>query len=50
MDGLDIPSSGVLLHTIKTPCNLAELLDDVKMKLIEEFYDYELAMTKSHQY
>ena len=37
MDGLDTLSSGLLSHTIIPPGKLAELLDPVKMKLIEHF-------------
>ena len=43
-------SSGLLSHTIIPPSKLAELLDHVKMKLIEHFKDYELATIKNHQY
>ena len=50
MDGLDTLSLGLLSHTIITPGKLAELLDHVKMKLIEHFEDYELVMTEIHQY
>ena len=49
-DGLDTLSSGLLSHTIKPPGQLAELLVHVKMKLIEHFKEYELAMTEIHQY
>ena len=50
MDGLDTLSSGLLSHTILPPDKLAELLDHVKMKLVEHFKEYELAMTEIHQY
>ena len=50
MDGLDTLSSGLLSYTIIPPGKLAELLDHVKMKLIEHFKEYELAMTEIHQY
>ena len=60
MDGLDtlcsgllshtIIPSGLLSHTIIPPGKLAELLDHVKIKLIEHFKEYELAMTKIYQY
>ena len=49
MDGLDALTSGLLSHTIIPPGKLAELLDHVKMKLIEHFKEYELAMTQIHQ-
>ena len=49
MDGLDALSSGLLSYTI-IPGKLAELLDHVKMKLMEQFKEYELAMTEIHQY
>ena len=50
MDGLDTLSSGLLSHTIIPPGKLEGLLDHVKMKLIEHFKEYELAMTEIHQY
>ena len=50
MDGLDTLSSGLLSHTLIPPGKLAELLDHVKMKLVEHFKEYELAMTEIHQY
>ena len=50
MGGLDTLSSGLLSHAIISPGKLAELLDHVKMKLIEHFKEYELAMTEIHQY
>ena len=50
MDGLDTLSSGLLSHIIIPSGKLAELLDHVKMKLIEHFKEYELAMTEIHQY
>ena len=50
VDGLDTLSLGLLSHTIFPPGKLAELLDHVKMKLIEHFKEYELAMTEIHQY
>ena len=50
MDGLDTLSSGLLSHTIIPPGKIAELLHHVKMKLIEHFKEYELAMTQIHQY
>ena len=50
MDGLDTLSSGLLSHTIIPPGKLAELLDHVKLKLIEHFKECELAMTEIHQY
>ena len=49
MDRLDTLSSGLLSHTIIPPGKLAELLGHVKMKLIEHFKEYELAMTEIHQ-
>ena len=48
MDGLDTLSSGLLSHTITPPGKLAELLEHVKMKSIEHFKEYELAMTVIH--
>ena len=50
MDILDILSSGLLSHIIIPPGKLAELLDHVKMKLIEHFKEYELALTEIYQY
>ena len=50
MDGLYTLSSGLLSHTIIPPGKLAELLDHVKMNLIEHFKKYEFAMTEIHQY
>ena len=50
MDVLDSLSSGLLSHTIIPPGKLAKLLGNVKMKLIEHFKEYELAMTEIHQY
>ena len=50
MDGLDNLSSGLLSYTIIPPSKLAELLDHVKMKLIDYFKTYKLAMTEIHQY
>ena len=50
MDGLDTLSSGLFSHTLIPPGKLAELLDHVKMELIEHFKEYELAMTEIHQY
>ena len=50
MDVLDTLSSGLLSHNIIPPGKLAELLDHVKMKLMEYFKEYELAMTEIHQY
>ena len=41
---------GLLSHTIIPPGKLAELLEHVNMELIEHFKEYELAMTKIHQY
>ena len=49
MDGLDNLSSGLLSHTIILQGKLVELLEHVKMKLIEYFKEYELAMTEIHQ-
>ena len=49
MHGLDTLSSGLISHTIIPLGKLAELLDHVKMKLIEHFKEYELAMTEIHQ-
>ena len=46
MDGLDTLSSGLLSHTIILLGKFAELLDHGKMKLIEHFKEYELAMTE----
>ena len=48
IDRLDTLSSGLLSHTKLPPGKLAELLDH--MKLIENFKEYELAMTEIHQY
>ena len=50
MDGLDTLSSGLLSHTIIPAGKQLELLDSVKMKLIEHFKEYELAMTEIHQH
>ena len=50
MDGPDTLSSGLLSHTIIPPSKLADLLDHVKMKLIEHFKEYELALKEIHQY
>ena len=50
MDGLDTLSSGLLSHTIFPPGKLAGLFDHVKMKLIEHFKEFELAMKEIHQY
>ena len=50
MDGLDTLSSGLLSHSIIPPGKLAELLDHVKMKLIEHFKEYELTITEIHQH
>ena len=47
---LDTLSSHFLSHTIILPGKLAELLDHVKMKLIEQFKEYELAVSEIHQY
>ena len=49
MNGLDTLSSGLLSHTIILPGKLAEILHHVKMKLIEHFKEYELAMIEIHQ-
>ena len=49
MDRLDTLSSSLLSHTTIPPGKLAELLDHVKMKLIEHFKEYELAMTEIHR-
>ena len=46
MEGLDTLSSGIIIPQGK----LEELLDHVKMKLMDLFKEYELAMTKIHQY
>ena len=40
----------LLSHALVSPGKLAELLDNVKMKLIEHFKEYELTMTEIHQY
>ena len=48
MDGLNTLSSGLLSHTIIPPAKLSELIHQVKMKLIEHFKEYELAMTEIH--
>ena len=50
MDGLDALSSGLLSYTIIPPGKLAGLLDHVKMKLMEHFKEYELAMAEILQY
>ena len=50
MDGLDTLSSGLLSHTIIVQGILTELLDNVKMKMMEHFKEYELNMTEIHQY
>ena len=50
IDGFDTLSSDLLSPTIIPPGKLAELLDHVKMKLMEHFKEYELAMTEIHQY
>ena len=50
MDALDTLSSGLPSHTIIPPGKLAELLDNVKMKLIEHFKEYELSITEQYQY
>ena len=50
MEGLDTSSSGLLSHAIIPAGKLAELLDHVKMNLIEHFKEYELAMIEIHQY
>ena len=47
MDGLDTLSSGLLSHTRIPPGKVAELLDYVKMKLIEHCNEYGLAMTEN---
>ena len=49
MYGLDTLSSGLLSQVIAAG-KLAELLDHVRMKLIEHVKEYELAMTEIHQY
>ena len=50
MDGLDTLLSGLLSHTIIPSGKLAELLDHIKVELIEQFKEYELAMTEIYQY
>ena len=50
MDGLETLSLGLFSNTIILPGKLAELMDHVKMKLIESFKEYELAMTEIPQY
>ena len=50
IDGVDTLSSGLLSHTVISSGKLAELLEHVKMKLIEHFKKYKLAMTDIHQY
>ena len=50
MDGLHAISSCLLQHTVILPDELTELLDHLKRNLIECFKEYELAMTKIHQY
>ena len=50
MERLDPLSSGLLSYTIIPPGKLAELLDHEKIKLIEHYKEYELAMTEIHQY
>ena len=50
MDGLDTLSSGLLSHTIIPPGKVAEFLDNVNMKLMKHFKEYELAMTEIYQF
>ena len=50
MHGLHTLSSGLNLNIIIPAGKLAELLDHVKMKLMEYFKKYELLMTEIHQY
>ena len=50
IDGLDTLSSCLLSYTIIPLGKLAEILDHVKMKLIEHFKVYEMAITEIHQY
>ena len=50
MDWPDTLSSGLLSCAIILAGKLAELLDHVKMTLIEHFKEYELAMTEIHEY
>ena len=47
MDGLDTLASGLLSHTIIPPGKLAELLEQVKMELIEHFKEYELGYDRN---
>ena len=50
MNELGTQSLGLLSHTTIPPGKLAELLDRVKVKLIEHLKEYELAMWEIHQY
>ena len=49
MDAINALASGLFSQTIIPPGKLAELLDHMKMKLIEHFKEYELAITEIHQ-
>ena len=49
MDRLDTLSSGLFSHTIFPPVRLAELLYHLKEEIIENFKEYELAITEIQQ-
>ena len=50
MDGRDTLSSCLISHINILPGRVAEFLNNVIRKLMENFMDYELAMTEIHQY